>query len=29
VLAIEDVANDEDKTILVGNGHTWRGGLLS
>jgi uncharacterized protein len=23
VLAIEDVANDEDKAILVGNGHTW------
>ena len=33
VLAIEDVANDEDKAILVGNGHTWRaaptGALLS
>ena len=30
VLAIEDVANDEDKTIIVGNGHTsaprWRDG---
>jgi helicase HerA-like protein len=24
VLAIEDVANDEDKTMLIGNGHTWR-----
>jgi hypothetical protein len=23
VLAIEDVANDEDKTILVGTWHTW------
>jgi uncharacterized protein len=23
VLAIEDVANDEDKAILVGNGHAW------
>jgi len=22
VLAIEDVANDEDKTMLIGNGHT-------
>jgi uncharacterized protein len=34
VLAIEDVANDEDKTILIGNGHTparaaggWASGL--
>ena len=23
VLAIEDVANDEDKAILIGNGHRW------
>jgi len=29
VLAIEDVANDEDKAILVGNGHTWRGAGLA
>jgi hypothetical protein len=24
VLCLEDVANDEDKPILVGNGHAWR-----